>query len=124
MQLNGIIALLTGSDSGIGQASAEVFAESGADLAITFHSGPGGARLTEQRVKAQGRALVLQLDVTDADAVQKALHQVVAHFGGLALIVNNAGKGMGTPTRVDNLSEDQLDLTLATNLKGPLHCGM
>lgn len=55
MRLDGKTALVTGADSGIGQAIAQEFAVAGADVAITFHSDRGGAGRTKQLIEAQGR---------------------------------------------------------------------
>lgn len=123
MRLEGKTALVTGADSGIGQAIAEEFAKAGADVAITFHTDREGAERTKGLVEGQGRrALVFQLDVMDPGAAETTLNAVVAAFGRVDILVNNAGKGMGAPTPVENLSETQIDLILGTNLKGPLHC--
>ncbi len=123
MRLDGKIALITGADSGIGQATAEEFAKAGADVAITFHTDAEGAAHTKSAVEAAGRrAIVAQLDVRDSSAVDALITRVVSELGGLDILVNNAGKGMGGSATVDELPEDQLDLVLDTNLKGPLHC--
>ncbi|GJD48561.1 putative oxidoreductase YohF [Methylobacterium crusticola] len=123
MKLDNKIALVTGADSGIGQAIAAVFAEAGADVCITYHTDAEGAAETRRRVEAAGRrALVAQLDVRDAAAVDALVRRVEAELGTLDVLVNNAGKGMGARTPVASLPEDQLDVILDTNLKGPLHC--
>lgn len=123
MRLDGKTALVTGADSGIGQAIAEEFAKAGADVAITFHTDRDGAARTEALIEAQGRhAAVFELDVIDPEAVQKTFDEVVGAFGRVDILVNNAGKGMGASTPVDSLTEEQINLVLGTNLKGPLHC--
>ena len=123
MDLTNKIALVTGSDSGIGQAIAEVFAQAGADICITFHTDADGAAETKRRVEAAGRrAMVAELDVRDVAAVETLFERIGRELGTLDILVNNAGKGMGEPATVDELPQDQLDLILDTNLKGPLHC--
>ncbi|MGQ4272737.1 SDR family NAD(P)-dependent oxidoreductase [Terrihabitans sp. B22-R8] len=123
MRLDNRIALVTGGDSGIGQAIAEEFAKAGADVVITFHTDDQGAQETLRRVEAAGRrGLVLQLDVQDASEVDAAFARVVDEFGAPDVLVNNAGKGMGEKTPVADLRDDQLDMVLNTNLKGPLYC--
>ncbi len=70
MKLQGKIALVTGSDSGIGQATAELFAREGADVCISYHTDQSGAEETKRRVEAAGRrALVVQCDVGDPASV-------------------------------------------------------
>jgi glucose 1-dehydrogenase len=123
MRLDGKIALVTGADSGIGQAIAEEFAKAGADVAITFHTDADGAAETERLITVAGRrALVAQLDVRDPGAVDGVFAKIAAEFGVLDILVNNAGKGMGEKTAVADLTEDQLNVVLDTNLKGPLYC--
>lgn len=123
MKLDGKVALITGADSGIGQAIAEEFAKAGADVAITFHTDREGIEHTRAAVETAGRrALVAELDVRDSGSVDALVARIVDQLGGLDILVNNAGKGMGAPATVDELQEEQLDLILDTNLKGPLHC--
>ena len=95
MNLTDKRALITGADSGIGQATAELFAREGADVAITYHSDETGIRETAARVEAAGRrALVLQLDIGDAAAVNAAYDRIGSELGGLDILVANAGQAM------------------------------
>jgi glucose 1-dehydrogenase len=123
MNLEGKTALVTGADSGIGQAIADEFAKAGADICITFHSDSEGAEETRRMVEAAGRkAMVRQLDVRESAAVEALFAAIEAELGPLDILVNNAGKGMESKTPVAELSDDQLDLILRTNLMGPLYC--
>lgn len=121
MKLQGKIALVTGSDSGIGQATAELFAREGADICISYHSDQSGAEETKRRVEAAGRrALVVQCDVGDPGSV-KALFERAEGLGTLDILVNNAGKGMGGMPVAD-MEDAKLEQILRTDLMGPLFC--
>lgn len=123
MRLDGKKALVTGADSGIGRAIAEVFADAGADVVVTYHSDRQGADETARAVEAKGRrALVLQLDVRNSDDVARVFSDIDASLGALDILVNNAGKGMPAQTPVADLEDEQLETIIATDLKGPLYC--
>ena len=123
MQLAGKTAIITGADSGIGQATARLFAEAGADVAITYHTDADGARTTQQMVEQAGRkAKVYKLDVADAAAVEVFFAAVAADLGTADLLVANAGVGMGEQLQVAEMDDEKLDLVLNTDLKGPLFC--
>jgi glucose 1-dehydrogenase len=115
-------ALITGADSGIGQATAELFAREGADVAITYHTDEAGIRETAARVEAAGRrALVLQLDVGDPAAVNAAYDRIGSELGNLDILVANAGQAMsGMP--VAEMDDTMLERILRVNLMGPLFC--
>jgi glucose 1-dehydrogenase len=115
-------ALVTGSDSGIGQAIAEALAMEGADVVITYHTDEKGARKTAEQVEAAGRrALVQQLDVRDEKAVARLFSAADAAFGKLHILVNNAGMGIsGTP--VADLKTEDFDAVIKTDLYGPFFC--
>ncbi len=86
------IALITGSDSGIGQATAIAFANEGADIVVTYHTHPETAAQTRVAVEAAGRrALVVQVDVSDEDDVAKLFTGALAAFGTIDILVNDAG---------------------------------
>ncbi|WNG30434.1 glucose 1-dehydrogenase [Cystobacter fuscus] len=123
MKLQGKVALITGADSGIGRATAEVFAREGANVCIIYHSDEQGAQETRRLVEAQGRrALVLQGDVGDSASVARFFERTVAELGVLDLLVNNAGQGMGGKVPVDELEDEQLEKILRVNLMGPVYC--
>lgn len=121
-QLAGKTALITGADSGIGQATAELFAQAGANVALSYHTDKDGAEETRRRIEAAGRrALVVQADVGDPASVQAMFDQAVAALGVPHVLVNNAGKGMGG-MKVAEMDDAKLELILRTDLMGPLFC--
>ena len=122
MDLKNKVALITGADSGIGQATAAAFAEAGADVCVTFHTDEAGAQETARRVEAAGpRALVMQCDVTDAGSVQAAFNRTVSDLGTPDLLVANAGTGMGGMPVAD-MDDAKMMQVLQTDLVGPLFC--
>ena len=116
------VAMVTGSDSGIGQAIAEEFAREGADVAITWRHDRSGAEETRRRVGAANRrSSVTQLDVANADDVMRWFAQVAQELGSPFVLVNCAGvNASGEP--VADLPFETWDRTLKTNLYGPFHC--
>ena len=116
------IALITGSDSGIGQATAVAFAEEGADVVVTYLHDGDGAASTRQQVEAAGRrAIVVQLDISDEDQVGSAFDQAIAAFGTLDILMNNAGVD-ASGTDVAELSTEVWDAAIKTNVYGPFFC--
>ncbi|MCJ2035664.1 SDR family NAD(P)-dependent oxidoreductase [Methylobacterium sp. J-068] len=122
MKLQGKRALITGADSGIGQAAAELFAREGADVAITYNTDAEGARETARRVEAAGRrCLVIRNDVGDPASVEATFAQVAQEFGVLDILVNNAGQAMsGMP--VAEMDDAKLEQILRVNLMAPVFC--
>lgn len=122
MQLGGKIAVVTGADSGIGQATAEALARGGADVTITYHTDEAGAAETARLVRAAGRrAHVTQTDVGDPGSVQEMFAGTVNALGTPDLLVANAGVGMsGMP--VAEMEDGKLEQVLRTDLMGPLFC--
>lgn len=121
MKLAGKRVLVTGADSGIGAEIAKLFAQEGADVAILYHTDKEGAERTQRAVQASGRqAFVLQNDVMDSLNVNRAMDTVINEFGAIDILVNSAGKSMGG-TPVVELDDDQLDVILNTDLKGPFY---
>ena len=106
-------ALVTGGTRGLGRAIAERLLEDGYDVAIC------GRRLPEMPVAAGGReAVAFAADVRDAAAAETLIGQVVDHFGGLSLLVNNAG---GSPeVSVADSSASLIEKVVALNLLAPL----
>lgn len=110
-------AIVTASDSGIGQASALALADAGMDIGITWHSDEEGAERTAAAVRERGRrAEVTRFDATDLDRVGATLDGLVERLGGVDVFVNNAGGGAGGPF-LDVSIEDWRQI-VALNLDG------
>jgi NAD(P)-dependent dehydrogenase (short-subunit alcohol dehydrogenase family) len=115
------VAIITGSDSGIGKATAVALARDGYDIGITWHEDDAGAEDTAQEVRATGRrAEVRRLDLSDATNGPPVVDELADALGGLDVLVNNAGTGDDTPVL-------ELDLgtwrhILETDLTGAFLC--
>jgi NAD(P)-dependent dehydrogenase (short-subunit alcohol dehydrogenase family) len=109
-------AIVTGSDSGIGKATAIALAEAGCDVGVTWHRDKEGATETAAAVRAAGAsAAVARLDLDHADQAAAVLDRLADDLGGLDVLVNNAGTGIATPF-LDQTLEDwrrvlEVDLT-------------
>lgn len=117
-RLEGKVAIVTGGDSGIGRATAALFAREGADVAIVYFDEHEDARATCEACQKEGRrALTLAGDVGDAAFCREVVERVVAEFGRLDILVNNAGEQH--PAReLGGVSEEQLRRTFQTNVYG------
>lgn len=121
-RLEGKVALITGSDSGIGQATAIEFAKEGADVVVHFLDDAAGAEMTRAAVAAEGRrAIVVQADVREEDQVGSMFDRAVDDFGSIDILMNNAGvDASGTP--VAELSTAVWDRAIRTNVYGYFFC--
>lgn len=116
------IAIVTGADSGIGQAIAVEFAKEGADVCITFHSDEQGAAETKRSVEDAGRrAIVKQLDVREPEEVEALFTATVDELGVPTILVNNAGINAQQVELADS-EHEQWRNVLATDLFGPYLC--
>jgi 3-oxoacyl-[acyl-carrier protein] reductase len=116
-KLEGKIALITGGSRGIGAAIAKRLAADGANVAITYTKGTDAAASVVQEIeRAGGKAMAIQADATDANAVKAAVEKTVATYGRLDVLVNNAGTAVPKPFEEATLEE--LDRVLDINLRG------
>lgn len=111
----GKIAIVTGAASGIGRATAQLFADEGMRVAVLDRDLEGVARVAEEIEQVGGSAAVWELDVQDAGRIQQVVREVVARFGGLDILVNNAGVSLLQPAGGDDY-EAAWETTLAVNL--------
>jgi 3-oxoacyl-[acyl-carrier protein] reductase len=111
----GKVALVTGAASGIGRATAHLFADEGARVAVVDRDAEGVARVAEEIEEAGGTASAWELDVQDAGGVQQVVGEVVARFGGLDILVNNAGVSLLQPADGEDY-EAAWETSLAVNL--------
>jgi len=92
-RLDGKVALVTGAGSGIGEHIARLYARQGAAVVIGDRDEAGGTRVAEAISATGGRAHYRHLDVTNAASAEDAVRAAVTGFGGLHILVNNAGIG-------------------------------
>jgi len=114
-------AIVTGSDSGIGRATALRLARLGFGIGVTWHTDEAGAHETARRVDALGgRAKVARLDLTAGEAVGDVIDELAEALGGLGVLVNNAGANHRSDVVDDTLAGWRA--ALEVNLTGPFLC--
>jgi len=114
--LSGKVALVTGASRGIGRAIALALAKVGADVGINFLNCAEDAETAAEEVRGYGcRGGIFQADVSIASGVQRLIRGVEEQFGGIDVLVNNAG--IASPRRIEKITEDDWDRTIAVNLK-------
>jgi len=119
-RLDGKRALVTGAGAGIGRSIAVFFAREGARVAA-LDTDAAAAAETCRRIERHGfPALVLQADVGNATQVAEALALLDREFGGLEILVNNAG--ISRRALFENLSDVDWEQVISTNLRGAIHC--
>jgi NAD(P)-dependent dehydrogenase (short-subunit alcohol dehydrogenase family) len=115
MQLAGKVALITGGASGIGRASALLFAREGAAIALADLNADGGQHVADEINQAGGSAFFERVDVTQAADCRRLLERTIREFGRIDILFNNAG--IIRRATVLDLSEDDWDRVMAVNVK-------
>jgi 3-oxoacyl-[acyl-carrier protein] reductase len=110
-------ALVTGGSRGIGAAIAKRLAAEGAAVAITYTKGKDAAAAVVKEIEGSGgKAIAIQADAADADAVTSAVDQAAATFGRIDMLVNNAGTGF--PKTFAETTLEEIDRVIDVNIRG------
>src|SRR5689334_14522709 len=116
--LHGRGAFVTGGSRGIGRAIALALAEAGATVALSYRERRSEADAVVKEIESGGgRAIALQMNVTDRSSVETAARDAKGALGNISILVNNAG--INKPADYDQVSDADWDEIVATNLKGP-----
>ncbi len=118
MNLRGKVALVTGGSSGIGRATAHVFAREGAKVVIAARGAHRGNKVVEDIRAGGGEAMFFPADVSKAAEVEALVTRTVERYGRLDCAVNNAAGYMGAFSPIAAFSEQEFDETIAVDLKG------
>ena len=117
-KLEGMVALITGGDSGIGRAVAVLYAREGADVAIAYLNSHEDAQETKRHVEKEGRkCLLIAGDVKDSKFCKEAVEKTVKQFDRLDILVNNAAFQLHAGS-LEDLTDERLEETMKTNIFG------
>jgi NAD(P)-dependent dehydrogenase (short-subunit alcohol dehydrogenase family) len=116
MRLENKVALITGGTSGIGEATATLFAREGARVTITGRNEKRGSAVAETITRCGGKAIFVRTDVRSAFECSHAVNETLTEFNGLDILFNNAG--VFFPHTAVDCTEEEWDLQMNVNLKG------
>ena len=117
MRLENKVALITGAGSGIGRATAELFAKEGAKVVVADYNAESGQRTVRAINDNRGQAVLVEADVSKAADAERMVRAAIDAYGRLDILHNNAGIFL-KPTPAHDLTEDDWDRVFDTNIKG------
>lgn len=117
MQLTDKVAFITGAGSGIGKASALLFAQEGAKVVCMSRTLEEIQQTVDQITETGGQAIAIECDISKSDSIQNAVDKTVETYGGIDIVFANAGiNGVWAP--IEEISDEDFDKTIDINLKG------
>lgn len=121
LDLTGKVAVVTGGARGIGRATCKLLAEAGAAVVVNYaQNAQGAAEVVESIKEKGGRAISVQADVSDVEAVRRMNGKVIDAFGKVDILVNNAG--IATASFVADMTDTDWERVVDVNLKGVFNC--
>ena len=118
MRLKEKIAIVTGGAHGIGEGIVRAFAREGAGVAIVDMDEEGANNLASELKQNGTDIFPVRADVCKTADIQSAVEQIMAHFGRVDILVNNAGGSSYTPIHIEEVTEEQYDRVIDSNVKG------
>ena len=121
-RLYGKVAIITGSNSGVGAATAKLFAQEGAKVVISARRLPQLEEVAEEIKAAGGEVLIVQTDVSKKEDAENLVAKTVEKYGKVDILVNNAGVLEAGLKPIDCYEDEDLEWVLGINTKGTLYC--
>ncbi len=121
-RLDGKVAIITGGNSGVGAATAELFAKEGAKVVISARRLPQLEEVAAKITEAGGEVLAVPTDVSKVEDVENLVAKAVEKFGKIDVLVNNAGVLEEGLKPIDCFTDEDLEKVLSVNTKGCLYC--
>ena len=121
-RLNGKVAIITGSNSGVGAATAKLFAKEGAKVVISARRLPQLEEVAAEIRAEGGEVLVVQTDVSKNEDAVNLVAKTVEAFGKVDVLVNNAGVLEAGLKPIDCVEDDDIDWVFGINTKGTINC--
>ncbi|MCC7147174.1 MAG: SDR family oxidoreductase [Phycisphaeraceae bacterium] len=120
VDLQGRVALVTGGSSGVGLATAKLLASQGVKVAVVGRRAEKCRAVVAEIEAAGGQALACPADIGDPQAVRAMVRAVAEQFGGVDMLINNAGGG--SRTRLLECTDEQVDAMIRAHVYGPMYC--
>ena len=122
MRLKGKVVVITGGNSGVGEATAKLFAKEGATVVISARRKEALEKVEKEIVALGGKALSVPTDISKIEDCENLIAQTVKKFKKIDVLVNNAGVLDSGLKAIDKFSDDELNRIIDTNQKGTMYC--